>query len=320
MNGDSRHTSLDETGAAAIILALSMTVLMGAAAIVLDAGDIWQQRRQLVGAVDAGALAAAAEFATGSDGCDDMADDYVVSNAPDTDSIICTASENGGAGQVTVSSSVTVTHALAQVLGRDSTEVTASSTARWGPATAMSGLRPFGLCEGSPGFEAWQASGHSTEDVFRIQYSKDQANACGGPAPGNWGMLDFNGGSNSNNETKDWVRYGYPGEVEAPQWIEGDPGAFSPSLPISDIVGDVIQVPVFDGYNGAGGANAEFHVIGFVSLIIVDYKANGQQAKRYLDVQFQSTIAAGKCCDGATVDMGTSVVGLCAVEDEGSCG
>ncbi|MCB0991850.1 MAG: hypothetical protein KDB16_12785, partial [Acidimicrobiales bacterium] len=307
-------------GAAAIVVALSMTVLMGSAAIVLDAGDIWQQRRQLVGAVDAAALAAAADFAVDVDGCATTADSYVEANAPDVGSTDCVSTGIGSAGQVTVTAEVTVQHAIAQILGKESTLVDATTTAQWGPATSLTGLRPFALCEGAPAFQSWVASGFSTDQTFRIEYTKEQADACGGPAPGNWGLLDFDGGSNSNQDTKEWVEYGYPGEVDAPDWIDGDTGAFSQSLPISAVLNKVIHVPVFDDYNGAGGSNADFHVVGFVSLKIVDYKANGSESSRYLDVVFQTTVAAGKCCNGSTVDGGTRAVGLCAVENEGTCG
>ena len=307
----------DEQGAAAAMLAAVLTVLMGAAAIVIDAGDIWQNRRQLVGAVDAAALAAAATGAEGGDGCVSVAGAYVVANAPAASMSACAISGSSTFGVVTVSAEVEVEHFIAQALGRERTTVTGSASAMWGMPAALNGLRPFALCNESPAFVDWVASGFSTTEIFTVIYSKDSVVDCGGPAPGNWGIIDFDAGANSNADTQDWVEFGYPGEVDL-GWYEGDPGAFSNSLPIGAIVGKEIQLPVFDEYNELGGSNAEFRIIGFVSVVIVDFKSNGSEDKRYLDLQFRSGVSAGRCC-GSGIDTGLRVVDLCAVDEYGSC-
>ena len=311
--------SLTEEGTAAIMLAVSLTVLFGAAAIVLDAGDIWQERRQLVGATDAAALAAAQDDALGLDGCATTAGMYLESNSPGSSLVSCSNSTASSSGTMEVAASIVVEHGLAQVLGRDETTVTASSGVRWGAPATATGLRPFALCNASDGFMAWQASGHNTTDIFRITYSKAHAEACGGPSPGNWGILDFNGGANSNNDTANWVASGYPGHVSAMAWSPGDPGAFDQSLPINSIVGKVIQLPVFDDYDSGGGDTANFHVVGFVSVEIVAYRALGPQASRYLDLRFTNDIVVGSCCTNGGLDAGTYVVTLCSTEQNGSC-
>lgn len=307
-----------ERGTAAIVLAVSVTVIFGAAAIVLDAGDIWQERRQLVGATDAAALAAAQDMALGYSGCTTTADDYLESNSPGAVITNCTTSSSSSGGSVEIEAAYVVEHNLAKILGRSQTTVTSSSGARWGTPSAASGLRPFALCNQSDGFIAWQSSGHSLGNTFRITYDKSHVDNCGGPAPGNWGLLDFDGGANSNNDTQEWVLNGYPGLVPA-SWISGDPGAFSSSLPISSIAGDVIQLPVFNDYSEGGGAGASFNVIGYVSLRIVEFQANGPEASRYLDVQFETDVIVGSCCTLGGLDTGSYVVTLCAAEQTGSC-
>jgi len=309
----------DEGGAAAIIVGVCATVLFGASAIVIDAGDIWQERRQLVSATDAAALAAAQDEAFGVDGCATRAGAYLEDNSPGSSMTDCTTTGTSSAGSITIDAEIVVTHSIAQILGRSDTTVTGASTAKWGMPTGLSGLRPFALCAESPGMQAWQASGHSTTQVFRIMYTKDQPDNCGGPAPGNWGLIDFDGGSNSNNDTKEWVEFGYPGVVTAPGWYYGDPGAFSNSLPMSTIVGEIIQLPVFDSFNGQGGANAQFYIVGFVSVYVAGYKSNGSQSSRYIDLQFQTSIVHGSCCTGGGIDTGLRVISLCAVEASSSC-
>ena len=135
--------------------------------------------------------------------------------------------------------------------------------------------------------------------------------------PGNWALIDFNGGSNPLSEIREWVRNGYPGEVTVPVWNEGDPGSFSGSMDIDAIVGEEVFLPIFDNATGTG-SNSQFHLIGFVSVIIHGFKANGAEANRYLDIQFTTAVATGTCCTGG-VDGGVFAVGLCKVDNQGVC-
>jgi Flp pilus assembly protein TadG len=309
----------DDKGAVSVVMSLCLVVLFGAAALVIDGGQIWTARRQLITATDAAALAEAQEYASGAVGCAGLGVDFVDSNYSGAEDVTCTRTGSGTSGTVTVSTSVTVSHQLAAILGRNSTVVESSSTASFGAASAVSGLRPLGLCNGSNGFLAWQASGHSTTQVFRISYGKDDISACGGAAvPGNWAIIDFNGGSNSNQETTDWIENGYGGTVEAGTWHEGDPGAFPNSVGVSGLIGETIFLPVFDAAQG-NGANAQLHIAGFVSVVVYDVKANGDAADRYLDLQFVSAVAPGRCCEGGALDTGAFAIGLCRADDEGDC-
>jgi len=291
------------------------TVLFGMAAIVIDAGEVWAARRQLITAGDAAALAAAQEYAIGGSGCSTVAGDYLGDNytaaSLDTCSIV--------GERIQVSASVVVAHNFAQILGRTETTIDVDVFARYGVATSGSGLRPFAICAESIGFTAWQSSYHSTSQVFRIMYTKDSPASCGSYVPGNWGIIDFDGGSNSNSETREWVENGYPGEVTVPGAYEGDPGAFSNSLNIDTIVGEEILLPVYDFASGSG-ANATFELVGIVGVIIHGYKANGAQASRYLDIQFVTKVLSGGCCDGAgAVDAGVMGIEICGYESLVDC-
>ncbi len=149
----------------------------------------------------------------------------------------------------------------------------------------------------------------------QITYSKSQPDACNGGAsvPGNWGMIDFNGGANSNAETKEWVELGYFGIVEAgtadgtcatqPQaCYPGDTGAFSNSLDagLNYLKSSQITfaLPVFDEAAGTG-SNTKIHLVAFLSVKLVDYQATGNQADRFLTLQIISPgiISGPQCCE-----------------------
>jgi hypothetical protein len=99
-------------------------------------------------------------------------------------------------------------------------------------------------------------------------------------APGNFGLLDFNGGANGTPDLAQWIRYGYDGEVAVGDdgycWIDGDPG-FRAALKddIQAIWGEEIFVPVYDQVTG-NGANASYRVIGFLGIVITDSQLTGK--------------------------------------------
>ncbi len=311
--------SRDEHGAVAVLLAVCMTVVIAAAAVVIDAGQVWATRRQAITATDAAALAAAQDFAQWQDGCTSgVAATYLAANTSVLSLDSCTSTGAGTQGTVTVDASGRVDHALGAVVGRDHTEVTSSSTAYFGPATALRGLRPFSLCSQSDAFGAWQASGHSLTTVFRIYYTRDNPTQCGGVVPGNWGLMDFNGGANTLDELRSWIRGGFPESVSVPGWFEGDPGAFSNAMDLDAVLGQEIHIPVFDDATGVGDG-AEFHLEGFVSVIIHGFKDNGPESGRYLDIQFTTAVASGSCCGTGALDAGLFGIGLCKVDGRGTC-
>jgi Flp pilus assembly protein TadG len=312
-----RSTRADERGAVAVMAAIVMVLLMGLAALALDSGNGWQTRRSLVTATDAAALAAAETYAQNGNGCSGVPSMFVGANVSSASVTACNRTDLGpGAAAVTVQAKVPLHYTFAGIIGVGDRDVHSSTTAAYGQPLGVTGLRPLGLCNASVGYAQWLASGMTTPFTVTINYSKGSPGDCGANVPGNWGVQDFDGGANSNNDTKNWIQNGYPGLVTAPGSIPGDTGAFSNSLAsaLATLVasGEAFQLPVFDSASG-NGSNAQFHVIGFVSVVLVDFQANGSEASRWIRVQFVSHVAQGTCCAHGS-DTGTRVVFICAVD------
>jgi Flp pilus assembly protein TadG len=307
----------DERGAVAVMVAIVLVLLMSMAAFSLDSGSGWRTRRELVTATDAAALAAAETYAQNGNGCAGVASTFVSANDSAASVTGCSFSNLGaGAGAVTVQAKTPLHYTFAGIIGVGDRDVHSNTTAAYGQPLGVTGLRPLGLCNASIGYTQWLASGMTTPFTVTIPYGKNSPSDCGANVPGNWGVQDFDGGANSDNDTKDWIENGYPGTVTAPGVIPGDTGAFSNSLSnaLDTLVstGTVFQLPVFDSATG-NGSNAQFHIIGFVSVVLLDYGANGAADSRYLKVQFVSHVAQGTCCAHGT-DTGTRVVFICAVD------
>jgi hypothetical protein len=306
-----------DDGAIAIVVAVCMVFLLAAAAIAVDASYLWSNRRGLVTATDAGALAAAEVYARGGNGCSTAAT-FVADNMAEATVDACNRTGDGRGGWVTLTTSTDPDLLFANVMGFETGHVEAETTAQYGIPSGMSGLRPFALCVESNGVEAWAAAGYPTPSAtYRIMYTKDNPNDCGANAPGNWGILDFDGGANRAGDTREWTLNGYPGVVSVGEQVPGDTGAFSNSLntELNTLVanGTEFPVPLFDAVTG-NGSNASFRVEGFAMVQLVGFRTNGPEAQRYLEIRFVSRIAQGQCCDAGGPDLGLRVVRICAIE------
>ena len=167
------------------MVALSMIVIMGAAALTIDLGNGWRTRRALIPATDAGALAAAqdfADFTNPQNGCTNgTAQSFVVQNEANVDTpISCTPFiyPSGDQGRVTVTATHNVSTWFIGVASggtQGDYTVTSTSTAVWGPPATVTGLRPIGLCiDGSADLENIILNPPTSETVITINYSKDQ--------------------------------------------------------------------------------------------------------------------------------------------------
>jgi Flp pilus assembly protein TadG len=299
------------------MFAIVLVVLMGLAAFALDTGNGWQERRNMITATDAAALAAIEHYAEGTDGCSTVPAQFVNLNESAASVTACNYTAVApGAGYVTVQAQRHIDFTFARVIGFDGTDVHSSTTAAFGVPTALSGLRPLGLCDQSAGYLNWIASGMVTPFTQQIYITKASPNDCGADAPGNWGQLQLDPNCPGDNCVKDQWANGYQGMVNADTWIGGKPGAFSDSLSGAldalKASGQAFQLPVYD-LVGGNGRNAQFFITGFVTVVLVNDLLTGPESGRYITVQFQTGVAQGTCCSHGQ-DTGTRVVFICAVD------
>ncbi len=318
----------DDSGISMTLVAIALTTMMGMSALVIDLGNGWRTRRAIIPATDAAALAAAQDYVNGNDGCAAIAGSYLSNNETAATLDSCTPhSYSSDRGRVTVAASHNVQTWFAPVLGLGDYTVTSTSTATWGPPVAATGLRPIGLClNGSAVLQDAIAS--ATASTITISYSKDQPDACGGAnIPGNWGTVDFDGGANSNSDTKDWVTNGYPNPVNFdnhtvttcvgdPHCYEGDTGAIAginAELNALKNSGAFFTLPVFNFAENPGG-NAMFHLAGVVRVQLIDFKVNGAEANRFFTFYIEPGLTTGVCCGGGGGAGGVKVIALCGVD------
>jgi hypothetical protein len=151
-----RRNHPDERGATAIIVALSLTAILGMVVLTVDVGQLLFKRRAMVNASDAAALAAAQSCAGLGDSDDPelMADAFAIDNVsgliPRNGGIRDAAGCDGdGFGHVTVEYQVAQRLFFAGILGfKGPGTVKTSATAGWGPTGAAHPL-PIAVYSGN---------------------------------------------------------------------------------------------------------------------------------------------------------------------------
>jgi len=280
----------DERGQAFVLMALSLVMLCGMAALVLDVGVWFRDKRKLQGTADAAALAGAQVLPTNWALAKSLATTYANKNGGDVASADITSSTtyvNGDTINVTARNNRP--GFFSGVLGITSVAVRANASAVRGSYTGWAlGLSPWVIDKPSVIY--------GQIITFKVQ-SGDQA------TPGNFGGVDLpiyqkgcafgNGGNDyydliARRETSCIVKVNSnvpvePGNKAATGTAVSQRGAITPFDPYSILITDangnpqltnythpnVVVIPIIQAFHQ--GSSAPFLVIGFAWFIITDY-------------------------------------------------
>jgi hypothetical protein len=312
-----RRSSSDD-GAIAALAAIALVPLVLGLAIVVDSGRVWTERTALQNAVEVTAASAASEWIRGGSVCPPTTLEFLSIDDASPDSHSCTTTGVSQDGTLTVTATDTSPLFFAQLFGRSSANISASTTIRTGSASSLVGVWPVALCEFHPSLVAWRDSGFALTTSYTITL-QGGPNNCGTTVGGNWGVLDFNGGDNSTGETIDWVQNGYAEALDVGDVVSGSPGGLTSSIGIATMIGSPILIALFD-LAELSGNNATYRISGFASAVLLDANLTGAAASRSLTVRFETSII-----DRATASVGNgnnygiTTWAICAYDNEGDC-
>lgn len=304
-----------DRGSIAVMVAASFLPLSMATAVVADGGRVWVEKQALQSEVEASALSAAQIWAQSGASCDENSLNLVKSVSASDVACSVTSLSNGAIASVSASGNVDLQ--FAQLFGRSSAGIAASTSVRIGPVARVSGLRPVAMCAENPGLAQWLSTGKSSTATYTINVSSSNAQ-CGTSVPGNWAILDFDGGSNSMSDAQKWITNGYSGEISAGQTIDGDPGIPTPALRLDDQVGNTISLPVFTNPR-LEGSNAMYDVVGFVRVRVVEVNLSGSASQRNVKVVFERGVVRGVPGGSGAPDFGVSAWAVCSFDGKGIC-
>ena len=204
------HAMADESGAALVMTAIFLVVLLGFSAFVVDVGLLYVNRLVLVNAVDAGALAGVQDLPYSPTLAERSAREYAVTNGADRHGI--TTSVLNSNSEVRVFAFRDVDLYLSRIFGITRQRLTASATARVGSISAYIGVAPFGVVE--------------QDFIYGEQYTlKFGPDTQLGHFRGNFGALSLGGRGASVYEKN--IKYGHQGRLAVGDWIDTEPGNVS---------------------------------------------------------------------------------------------
>ena len=240
----------DQRGIAAPLAVVVLLAIFAAATLSVDAGNLWQTRRNMVTATDAAALAEAGDAAlAGSASCTGLYNTVLDNNAgSDVYDRTClvTSGPSQGTGWVVVEGRKDADVRFGVVLGLDDDSTAYSmSAAMFGYPTAAIGLRPIAFCYLNSHVQTWaslkngtitqtqydslKGAGDVNGDgkidypnnleyqpygvVHRMYFTKDVDDGQCGSFPGNWGWLSFDGLPANQGDRNSWIAKGWNGSV-----------------------------------------------------------------------------------------------------------
>jgi Flp pilus assembly protein TadG len=281
----------DERGQAIVLTVLSLVVLLGMAALVLDVGAWFHQKRHLQATADAAALAGA----------------QLLPQDPGsaTSEALSNAGKNGGGvagADVTITASRAANDTISvkahksnqgvfsRVLGVVNVNIAATAKARVGAPSQALHVAPMVVSCNHDLIK--NCNNGSAQPQFNKKTTLD-FDPMG--APGAFGMLDLNGtgGTVGSSDEAEWILHGFDKYLGLGLY-NSDPGAKFSSQNIQSAldqrVGTVLLFPVFRTLTGTG-SNAKYDIIGWIGFHLDSYEVHGNNST--LSGYFTMYIAQG---------------------------
>jgi hypothetical protein len=269
----------NESGQAIVLMALSLVVIMGMAALVVDVGNWYHTKRRLQGTADAAALAGAQLLPQDSSGAQAMALSYADKNGGDVAGAdITVTSTLQKDDTISVRAKKTDAGVFSNMLGIASADISARAKARVGPPVQAKHVAPMVVYCDHPLIH--NCSGDSTPDFGEDHPTTMDYDPMG--APGAYGMLNLDGGSGTpgSSDEADWILHGFNKYLPTGDY-RSDPGAKFSSSNIQDALearkGTVLLFPVYKQLDGTG-QNAVYEIIGWIGFHLTAFEVHGNNA------------------------------------------
>jgi Flp pilus assembly protein TadG len=280
----------NERGQAVVLMVISLAVLTGMAALVLDVGLWMRTDRRLQATADAAALAGAQKLPTDVAGAKALAQTYANQNGGDVlganISVTTTYTSND---TISVRAAKTQSGIFSKILGINSANIKADAKARVDSPQQARYVAPMVVYCGHSLIQ--NCNGNHTP-TFGVQTTMDYDKMG---APGAFGMLnlDNDNGTPGASEEGNWILHGYDKYLPLGMY-RSDPGAKFSSQNVSGAldarVGTVLLFPVFKTLSGTG-QNAQYDIIGWIGFYLTKETTHGNDAT--LEGYFTEYIAQG---------------------------
>jgi hypothetical protein len=279
-----------ERGQAFVLAAVAMVMLLGMAALVLDVGNWFRDKRRLQGTVDAAALAGAQQLPDDVAGARSTALNYANQNGGDVAGAnIVVTSQYMPNDTIAVDGSRNDPGIFTKVIGVPGADITAHAKAVVGPPAQALHVAPMVVfC----GHSLIQNCNNDHRPQFNVPTTMNY-DPMG--APGAFGMLDLDGetGAIGSSTEAAWISQGFDKYLGLGKY-NSDTGAKFSSQNIQSAldgrINTVLLFPVFKTLDGTG-SNAQYDIIGWIGFYLTSYDVQGNGAT--LHGYFTTYIAEG---------------------------
>lgn len=280
----------NQDGQAVVLMVISLAVLTGMAALVLDVGMWMRTDRRLQQTADAAALAGAQMLPADPAAASSTALTYANKNGGDVLSadVVVTSTFTSN-DTISVTARKTESGIFSKVLGINSANIKADAKARVDSPQQARYVAPMVVSCDHPLIQ--NCNGNHTP-TFGQQTTMD-FDPMG--APGAYGMLNLtnDNGTPGSSDEAEWILHGFDKYLDIGMY-RSDPGAKFSSQNVNGAldarIGTVLLFPVFKTLDGTG-QNAEYQIIGWIGFHLNSEVTHGNNAT--LTGYFTEYIAQG---------------------------
>ena len=264
--------SKNERGQALVLTVLSLVVLLGMAALVLDVGAWFHQKRHLQATADAAALAGAQLLPDDPSGASSLAVTYGTKNGGGVGAADVTISSSRDTNDtISVRAHKTNSGVFSKVLGVVNVNIAATAKARVAVPIQAMGVAPIVVKNTHPLIKG-SSSCPCFNQLTTLPLGKDGA-------PGSFDLINLDDSHGGTGQTilGDWILHGYNSYLGLGQYYSDSGAKFNASevqSALSARIGTVLMFPVYDIIQGTG-SNAQYHVIGWVGFHLNGFTVQG---------------------------------------------
>jgi hypothetical protein len=269
-----------ECGQALVVTALFMTAAVGGTALTLDVGSWYREHRQAQTTADAAALAGAQSLPGNTAGASTSAQTYADQNGSGIDAAggITFRTDYEANDVITVKVTRPAAGFFSKLFGVDSVNVHAKAAARSAVPAQVAGAAPIAVNKLHPFLTGAACPQNNGAPCFDTTTTLPLGKTG---APGAFALINLDlsnqNGTIGASTLGSWIEKGFQAYLPLGDYFS-DPGAKWNDGPISsavtDRVGSVLLVPVYDTLTGSG-SNAEYHVVAWAAFHLDSMTASG---------------------------------------------
>ena len=292
-----------ERGQAFVVTVMAIVVLLGMAALVLDVGSWYRDKRGLQAIADSAALAGAQALPENPAQAADLAAQYAQTNGGPAPQVSF-SSKYLPNDTINVAMSRSAPGFFAKVFSVDSVSIVSKAAARTGGLGAAQYAAPFGIDQREPMLQCKPdpCSDQTTLDLQKV-----------GPGAFRILNLDNSKGGSGQQILAQWIAQGFAGLMPVNTDYYSDSGAKFNASEVKAAMNDAVATgrellfPVYSAVDGTG-SNVQYTVIGWAGFIVDKFSGNGNTGS--ITGHFTRFIAQGLQGTGGTPTFGVYTVQL----------